>query len=372
MSYSYWERQYISATAGYTIVGAGLVGCSIALALRNRYPQATIQIIDAGASPQGASTKNAGFVCTGSASELLDNMNDIGSDRLWNLVERRWRGRTRLLEFMNHHTVPYRMVKGYEAFNSDLILSYNNCLENLSELNRGMSNISGVESYFTLLSERREPFRANVNLIQHNSEGQIQPALLLQKMQQVLSKSKVRFINGISVHNYESSSQGWKVLCNEDIQLNTRKLILATNALSADLIPKTYLRPVRNQVIVSQKIEHSLVGCVHMDKGYFYLRNVGNRILVGGGRHILGDDEMTRDFGNTDAAAKLLIQTASQLLDLPEIKPDFHWSGILGMAMTPEPIAKSLGDGLFAAVGLGGMGVAISMQLGHEIADLTE
>ena len=47
-----------------------------------------------------------------------------------------------------------------------------------------------------------------------------------------------------------------------------------------------------------------------------------------------------------------------------------EWSGILGFNNTKQPIIKEVKKGYFAAVGLGGMGVAIGSLVGQEVADL--
>lgn len=82
---------------------------------------------------------------------------------------------------------------------------------------------------------------------------------------------------------------------------------MTTNGFVNHLIPDLDVKPVRNQVIVTEEIEGlQLNGCYHMDKGYFYFRNIGKRILIGGGRNKLGSKEETFLFDQTDEAFTLL------------------------------------------------------------------
>ena len=62
MKYSYWELKEWFTNIDFTIVGSGIVGLNCALYLKKRYPKATVLILEKGMLPQGASTKNAGFI----------------------------------------------------------------------------------------------------------------------------------------------------------------------------------------------------------------------------------------------------------------------------------------------------------------------
>ena len=74
MNLSYWEIKTWLTDIDFTIIGSGIVGLNTALELRNNYPKAKILILEKGRLPQGASTKNAGFACFGSLSEIIDDL----------------------------------------------------------------------------------------------------------------------------------------------------------------------------------------------------------------------------------------------------------------------------------------------------------
>ena len=66
---SIWEKKWFT-NYDYVVIGGGIVGCFTALEIANEKKNANIAIIERGILPMGASTKNAGFACFGSISEI--------------------------------------------------------------------------------------------------------------------------------------------------------------------------------------------------------------------------------------------------------------------------------------------------------------
>jgi ribulose 1,5-bisphosphate synthetase/thiazole synthase len=75
------------ANVDFTIVGSGIVGLHCALALCEKYPESKILILEKGILPQGASTKNAGFACFGSISEILDDLKSHSEEEVIQLIQ---------------------------------------------------------------------------------------------------------------------------------------------------------------------------------------------------------------------------------------------------------------------------------------------
>ncbi len=379
MIFSYWEKQWLAARADITIIGAGLVGSFSALALSRTYPRASIQIVDAHAIPQGASTKNAGFICTGSASELLSNINEQGADELWTLVERRWKGRLLLQEFLDTHGISWSKAPAYEIFTESLAASHSACISQLTELNHQMHSITGLTDFFLPggkypdhRSESSSLWQPHVQCISQYAEGQIQPMVLLMRLHEVLREARVRVITGFRASRYEMSSEEIIVHGENDARLLTDRLVIASNGFAKNLIPTAHITAVRNQVIVSQRIPRLPAACIHMDRGYYYFRNVGSRLLAGGGRHELGNDEITSELAISNVAKTHLQDIALQTFQIPSYDVAHHWSGILGLPSGLGPSAQRVEDRIYAAVGMGGMGLSIASQLASEMADLIE
>ena len=89
---SFWEKDVFLKKYDVLIVGAGFSGLWLAFFLKKQNPKIQIAILERGVLPTGASTKNAGFSCFGSPTELLENIAVMGVDEAMFLAEQRFRG----------------------------------------------------------------------------------------------------------------------------------------------------------------------------------------------------------------------------------------------------------------------------------------
>jgi protoporphyrinogen oxidase len=90
MNLSFWEHKHWFKNIDFAIIGSGIVGLNCALNLRKKYPKAKIVVFEKGLLPEGASTKNAGFACFGSVSEILDDLTRMSESEVLNLIDKRW------------------------------------------------------------------------------------------------------------------------------------------------------------------------------------------------------------------------------------------------------------------------------------------
>ncbi|HEY0092182.1 MAG TPA: FAD-dependent oxidoreductase, partial [Flavobacterium sp.] len=86
MHLSFWELKNWFSDVDYTIVGSGIVGLHAALRLRERFPASKILLLEKGTLPQGASTKNAGFACFGSLSEIIEDLKFHSEEEVCTLI----------------------------------------------------------------------------------------------------------------------------------------------------------------------------------------------------------------------------------------------------------------------------------------------
>jgi glycine/D-amino acid oxidase-like deaminating enzyme len=108
-----------------------------------------------------------------------------------------------------------------------------------------------------------------------------------------------------------------------------------------------------------------------LDKGYYYFRNINNRILFGGGRNLDFEGETTTDLSQTEKIQNKLEELLKEVI-LPnhEFKIAHRWSGIMGIGSSKNPIVSQLSENVYCGVRLGGMGVAIGSLIGKELAEL--
>ena len=98
----------------FAIVGSGIVGLNCAISLKRKHPNAKILVLEKGTLPQGASTKNAGFACFGSLSELIDDLKTHSEQEVFNLVDKRWKGLKLLRENLGDQNIDFQQNKGFE------------------------------------------------------------------------------------------------------------------------------------------------------------------------------------------------------------------------------------------------------------------
>ncbi|MGB1217452.1 MAG: NAD(P)/FAD-dependent oxidoreductase, partial [Saprospiraceae bacterium] len=155
-------------------------------------------------------------------------------------------------------------------------------------------------------------------------------------------------------------------------ELNSHKLLICVNGFAQKILADIDVVPARNQVLITKPISNLKVkGTFHYQEGYYYFRNVGDRILFGGGRNLTPKIEKTPDFGLTDVIQEELSRMLYEII-LPKttFEVDMWWSGILGVGETKKPIIKKLSDNIGVAVRMGGMGIAIGSLVGEEGAEL--
>ena len=107
MNQSYWERTSFFKDADYVIIGAGIVGLFAALEIKNKKPSANVLVLERSFLPDGASTKNAGFACFGSLSELIVQLQKSSETELLHLVKKRWEGLKKLRQALGDDVIDF-------------------------------------------------------------------------------------------------------------------------------------------------------------------------------------------------------------------------------------------------------------------------
>jgi gamma-glutamylputrescine oxidase len=375
-SLSFWEQDTWFDNIDVAIIGAGLVGLSAAIELKRTNPALKVLVLERGSLPSGASTKNAGFACFGSASELLDDLNQYGEELTWETVAMRWKGLKKLRSLVGDQNLAYEGLGGYEVFRDQDSELYEACMEKVPEFNRQLQDIIGVKDVFQQADPKISSFGFKGgarHMILNTAEGQIHTGKMVMALWRKAQEAGVLILTGLSIASMEKEDQGM-VLCTENNwKLKAGKVLLCTNGLTEKLLPELEVIPARNQVLITKPISGlPIEGCFHYDKGYFYLRNIGNRILIGGGRHLAPDTEQTSDFGIT-APIQAKLRELLDTVFLPGLawEEDYWWSGILGIGTSgKKPIIRWIDEHLAVAVRMGGMGVAIGSLVGAQGAEL--
>ncbi len=367
---SYWEKERWLEKNDYCIIGAGIVGIQCALAIKKQSPNAKILIIERSTLPQGASTKNAGFACFGSAGELLADIEQIGEEATLDLIKKRYQGLELLRESIGDHTLDYNACGSYELFTTEENQSYQQILNRLSYVNDLILKATNLDNCFRMVPNTFG-FKNGIKLIQNKYEGSIHTGKMMDALIQKAYTAGIRFLWGVSVKNWTETNTGLDIELKNYPPCETENLIITTNAFSSKLLPNIPVEPYRNQVLVTEPIPNlAFQATFHAMQGYVYFRSIQNRVLIGGARHLFMEQESTDQLGNTREVTDWLQQYLEENVLLHKVKIDYSWSGILAGGTNKTPIVQKVEPKVYCGVRLGGMGVAIGSLLGKELADL--
>lgn len=369
MNLSYWEIKTWLTNIDYTIVGSGIVGLNCALQLKSRFPKAKIVVIEKGVLPQGASTKNAGFACFGSLSEIIEDLQHHSTEEVLELINKRIKGLQLLRSTLGDKIIDYQNLGGYELFLKADDMLYDLCLSKQPEINELLYPIFNSE-VFTFKENNFGFNNIKAKYCFNHYEGQIDTGKMMDALLFKVQFLGVKILNNITVQSFSENTNSVKLKTNH-FEFSSGKVCIATNGFAKQLnIPN--VKPARAQVLITKPIDNlQIKGTFHLDKGYYYFRNIDNRILFGGGRNLDFKAEETTEFSET----KIIQNTLEELLKttiLPstDFEIDHRWSGIMGVGQQKNAIVKQLSNNVFCGVRLGGMGVAIGSLVGRELADL--
>ena len=366
--FSYWEIKSWLTNVDFTIVGSGIVGLNCALHLQERYPKAKILVLERGVLPQGASTKNAGFACFGSLSELINDLKTHTEVEVVQLVTQRLEGLQLLRNTLGDTNINYQQFGGYELFSkADGLLEQ--CQAKNKQINQILKPLFN-QNVFNFKSNQFG-FKTIEDILSFNQfEGQIDTGMMMEALLKKVLQNDIKILNNVTVERFSEASNSVHIKTNA-FELVTSKLLIATNGFASSL-HISEVKPARAQVLITKPINNlHIKGTFHLDEGYYYFRNIDDRILFGGGRNLDFKGEETTAFEQTARIQdKLEALLKTTILPNTPFEIEHRWSGIMGVGDQKKPIVKQLSNNVYCGVRLGGMGVAIGSLVGKELANL--
>lgn len=372
---SYWERNTFFSHIDVAIVGSGIVGLTAAINLKKQNPKLNIVILERGFLPWGGSTKNAGFACFGSPSEVLDDLKSHTEAEVQQLIERRWKGLLELRSLLGDENIGYEGFGNYEVFTPADTALYAECSDKLEYLNRLVAPIIGRNNVYQHADESiaNQGLGNTRHLLLNTAEGQIDTGLMMHNLLRKAQEIGIVLLNGFSVDKVGQEGSSWKIIGdNAQVNFSATAVLLANNAFAAKLFNDIDVRPARAQVLVTKPVEGlKLRGAFHAEKGYYYFRNIGNRILLGGGRNLDFAAEETYDDGLTPIVQNRLDEMLTTIVAPGlQVEVEQRWSGFMAMGAKKSYMVETKAPGMVIAVRCGGMGVAIGSMAGKEAAAL--
>ena len=368
---SYWERETFFRPRDFVVVGSGIVGLNTALELRKKYKKEKILIVEKSFLPYGASTRNAGFACFGSLSELIQDKEIWGEKKLIEIVKKRIDGIEKLKKEIGIKNIDFKNHGGYELFFKQDQEKYEVCVKKMDYYNEIIKDISGQSTCFIEANERVKNFgfKGIENMIFNCLEGQIDTGKMMKSLLDKAMKNKIEIINGLDIKEIVENENGGILIINKDAEIRAKKIIVCTNAFTKQLLPELEIIPARAQVLITSPIPAlKIKGTFHFDEGYYYFRNVKNRVLFGGARNIAFKEEETTEFGTTNSIQNRLEEILkNNLLKNKKYDIDMRWSGIMAFGKEKIPIVKKVSKSIYVAARMNGMGVAIGGIIAEDV-----
>lgn len=370
---SYWEKTQL-LHYDLVVLGGGITGIFCALHFRKNNPTASIAILERGLFSSGASTKNAGFACFGSLSELIEDESELGEEKLLSIIKMRLDGLSMLRETVGDHKMDLKWDGGYELFFD----------KNPKKLNQ-IDHINSIlkpffsKDVFIINNKKIKKFGFNTDMVNHlvqNSfEGQLNTGKLMRVLRTKLNKKDITFFSNTELTDFESKSNKNQLLIslkNQKFNLTCNKLAICNNAFATQILPKFNVVPGRGLIILTKPFSKlNIKGSFHYDRGFYYFRNIENRILFGGGRNLDFKKEETIEFGiNKKIKNKLITDLEKFIIPKHKIEIDMEWSGIMAFGKSKIPIIKKESNSVAVGIKSSGMGVAIGSYVGKSVADI--
>lgn len=372
---SYWEKTSFYRHRDVAVVGAGIVGINAAIALKTKHPNRHIVVVDRHPTTLGASTRNAGFACFGSPSELLEDGQTHGMDEVQEIVKMRWDGLQMLRKKLGDSHIHYQPTGGHEIFRGEDQASFGACVDNLNDLN-GLfpGNKKAFEIAHSSSLTEMGLQRGFAYMIHCHLEGTLHPGLMMQRLHMMARSMGVELLLGTTVQAVEADDKRAYLKLNQQMEMTADHVIIATNGFAKHLVPEVEVTAVRNHVIVTDPLSNlPLRGCFHYDRGYVYFRNIEDRILIGGARNRFQVAEKTDQFDVHPAIVQHLTDMLKDLFPEQDVAISHRWSGILGIRNgTKRPSIDWHQDRILLACGMGGMGISIGSIVGHLAANKLE
>ncbi len=374
MHISFWEKESFYNHKQVIIIGAGLAGLWSALELRKLDSTLNIFLLDKGVIPQGASTRNAGFACFGSPTELLHDAEIWGEDEMWGIVEMRYKGLEKIKAHFKADAIDFENCGGYELLDETFGYTPEALDEKLAWLNKGLEKITGEKQTYTRADDKINQFKFNSfkHIIENKLEGSLHSGKFVQALTKKVLSLGIEIISSVEVTGWAKQNDVIKVYTNNAPKLTCDKLLICNNGFAASLNKNINITPGRGQVIVTSPITNlPFKGTFHFDEGFYYFRNLGNRVLIGGARNKAFEQETSTDMEVTDVIQKELeLFLQEKILSGQTYTIDYRWSGIMGFTETKLPMLKEAEPGVFALIACNGMGVALTPIMAEKAAAL--
>ena len=364
---SWWDDSVLMQPFDFAVLGSGLIGKQIAIKLKKNHPKARVAMIDRMPISYGASTRNAGFACFGSITEIVDDLSQTPEQQVFETLHKRFIGIQQLVREFGQAAIGYEATGSYELFQSASAFDF--AQDHIDVINQKVAEYTAAKQVFKIQSTTNLNTGFYAKGIYNPYEGAINSGLLNQVISEQSLALGVLPMFGFNVESIQPISNGYELIADSGLILKSKQLIIANNAFAKSFLPDQDIQPARGQIILTKPLKQlSLNGIFHVDQGYYYFRHVGDRLLLGGGRQHFKSEENTFDFEGSESVKNHLIDWMQEwILPKQSFEIETHWSGIMAMGQHKLPIVERVNEHLTCCVRMSGMGVALGPVLSDQV-----
>eukprot|EP01084_Bolivina_argentea_P255670 430146_1 len=403
----------IPTTVDITIIGAGMSGSSIVYhlikhlnAIKNDSDDMTnILLIDSRGASGGATGRNGGAMGASGSSTFVSTLNKYGNISAMQQFNFTTQTVIDMKQFINEHNNLYDTIQtGFAMLpinyiNIPLIEYEQRIFENY--VNKNESRIQEIllkqeteilshsnawdASIYSGNSSRFWPAKVVFALINDS-------ILMSNNSINIDEENKVNLnIQFQTTVNSVTSNENDKWDVHIDNYIITSDIVVfATNGYTSYLLPEYSDRIVaaKNQVIMSKEwnyfIWNELLSGFSTDYEYWYQRIEDNKILIGGGRNVVSDNEnqWIGNYNDSYIDMNVSIYLQQYLSNLyteianstnKQIEIDVEWQGIMGFSNDGLPWIGPINeenDNRYICAGFTGNGMAYTFNAGKAISDM--
>ncbi|MFM7203734.1 MAG: NAD(P)/FAD-dependent oxidoreductase [Myxococcota bacterium] len=361
MSVSIWQDRSgeMLREVDVAIIGAGLVGCAIALEA-SRHAR-TVAILEGRTLGSGGTGRGPGLFLPALPEGYGQTVHRFGRQTARELLDSALETRAMLEATSRRHRLNFETrgvcLLGVTAQQADTLAQSATLLTE-----------DGVPARYEAEATGTRGFRGSLHFPQGMA---LDPLRLTEALRQ---ESNALLYEGCEVFGVIPESDHISLLARRGT-FRARKVFLATDAYTPVLIPdlERRLHPVRTEMLLTHPLDWRLEMPAYADEGKYSVRQLLNgRMMLGCGGPDFGDGDQTwveQTFGEAQQALDVFAQRY-----FPEVVGHVvrRWSGTLGMTVDGLPLVGQLASDprVCYAVGFGDFGLNVGLSAARRVVSL--
>ncbi len=353
MTVSPWQRPLETPVFDVAIVGAGIIGAATAHALCTLRPDLRVVLLDSERVAHGASGRNAGFLLLGTHADYASAVDTYGRD----VARRIW-------AFTSQNLDMALALPGAGAVRTGSVLAAGSPDEaDRLVRSRDLLAEDGVASDWQTAD--RLGTRGFAGTLHIPDGGAVDPVRLVRTL---VAGSGADVREHTPVERLDADGGRVRLTLSGGGTVEAERVLVATNARIADLVPGVPVRPVRAQMLATAAVAPCLPVPVYSHDGFFYARQTPEgTVLLGGARHLHEVAEVGHDDATTPALhADLEAYLARHIPGADGAAIVRRWSGTMGFSPDSLPILADVPGvpGASYAAGFTGHGMGLGLRFG--------